>query len=108
MILLMIVEIIHCKRDERTIAALPVTTKPLDTWDAATLLELTLPSSGLLVVFKLVEECVKSVLTLQSYVIFEEICRMHDEVNINLETMVKEERTLMRMFVDCELRGGKS
>lgn len=77
---------------------------PPDTWNTATLLKLAFPSSGLLVILKLVEESVQCIFVLASHVVLKEIGGVHEEVNVDLEPIVKEERIFLRMSVYSELR----
>jgi len=87
-----------------TIASLPMAANPPDTWNTATLLKLAFPSSGLLVILKLVEESVQCIFVLASHVVLKEIGGVHEEVNVDLEPIVKEERIFLRMSVYSELR----
>lgn len=68
---------------------------------------MTLPGSRLLIIFELTEKCVQRVLILAGQVILEEVGGMHEQFNVDFETMIQEEWSLLRMCVDRNLRKGK-
>ncbi len=36
--------------------------------------------------------------------VLEEVCGMHEQIDVDLEAVVEEERILFRMSIDCDLR----